>query len=358
MFLAAKVGVTAFKVGKIAVNTKETFAGLQVEIELWKVQREYYANYFEEVQLFVPPQLYTLALSRIKVLGAYIQRLLAKIEKAEGGDKKAKMMIIGKSSGEMGTSFAQDIAVMFGDLDECIQFSQVHITSSRIMQLKAIDAQLQALGQPGITSICYQQHYLSPSLNVVVQSRRLIFLLEWPLDKVPVGAKVPISWAIAGDIPYVNIDIQVSSLAQQAQDKAKKTFVQIAAQVHSDKNGLGNYTWEVPSNFVANNGKHANYFFRLSYNPADNKSSSTRFTSKVKGVTDTFKIYDPAKKTQETKSSQPTSTTSHPSQAAPSRAPSTSTVSDKSDKSEKSEKSEKGVMGKASGLVGGFKKKF
>lgn len=37
MFLAAKVGVTAFKVGKIAATTKSTFGALLEEIELWQV---------------------------------------------------------------------------------------------------------------------------------------------------------------------------------------------------------------------------------------------------------------------------------------------------------------------------------
>jgi len=37
MFLAAKVGITAFKVGKIAANTNSVFGSLLEEIELWKV---------------------------------------------------------------------------------------------------------------------------------------------------------------------------------------------------------------------------------------------------------------------------------------------------------------------------------
>jgi hypothetical protein len=42
MITAAKVGITAFKVGKVAVNTKETFGGLLVEINLWKVWDHYF----------------------------------------------------------------------------------------------------------------------------------------------------------------------------------------------------------------------------------------------------------------------------------------------------------------------------
>ena len=115
-----------------------------------------------------------------------------------------------------------------------------------------------------------------------------------------------------GDIPYVKIEVQVSSLMQQAQDKNKKKFITVAEKVHCDKTGAGHriflsYSllllllllvllttidiWEIPSNLVATNGKHSNYFFKLSYDPQDNKSTTTRFTSKVKGITDSFKMY-------------------------------------------------------------------
>jgi len=342
MILAAKVGVTAFNVGRLAVNTKNTFGGLRDEIELWKVQVEYYTNYFQEVEPFIPHSMHTLALSRLKVFQAYIDRWLAKIAKAEAGNKKAKMLVIGKSSGEMGTPFAQDVAQMCASMDECIQFSQVHLTAARTHHMKAIDAQLQALGQPGLK--LDHKKYLSDPLDVVVQSRRLIFLLEFPEEKVAVGSKVHLKWAIAGDIPHVKIELQVSSLMQQAQDKNKKKFILIADKVPCDHTGVGHHTWEIPLAHVATHGKHANYFFKLSYNPADNKASTSRFTSKVKGVTESFKIYDPSKK--ETKSAP----TSAPTQSA-------STTSQSSASSEKSD-SKGGVMGKASGLMGGIKKKF
>ena len=43
----------------------------------------------------------------------------------------------------------------------------------------------------------------------------------------------------SGDIPFVRIDIQVSSLMQQAQDKNKKKYVLVADKVASDKTGAG-----------------------------------------------------------------------------------------------------------------------
>lgn len=42
-----------------------------------------------------------------------------------------------------------------------------------------------------------------------------------------------------GDIPYVRIDVQVSSLVQQAQDKNKKKYVLVAEKVASDNTGAG-----------------------------------------------------------------------------------------------------------------------
>jgi len=338
------VGVTAFRVGKIAVNAKETFGSLKDEIGLWKVQLEYYRGYFDGLRDFIPPPLHKLATSRIKVFQAYIHRLLAKIDKAEGGNKTAKMWLIGKSSGEMGTTFATDIALMSADLDECIQFAQTHITFHRVEQLRAIDLQLKDLGQKGISVA--EQQYRYNAHELVVLSRRMIFLLEWPLEKVGAGSKVPISWVIAGDIPYVKIEIQVSSMMQQAQDKNKKKFELIADKVLCDKTGAGQHTWDVHPGFVTVNGKHSNYFFRLSYTPSEDKSSSSQFTTKVKANSDSFKIYDPAKKEAKKAQSSAAQSTTPPS----SQSSSTSTPS--------SSEKDKGLKGKASGFASGIKKKF
>ena len=42
-------------------------------------------------------------------------------------------------------------------------------------------------------------------MSIVVQSRRLIFLLEWPMEKIAVGAKVPIAWTVAGMLFFLSL---------------------------------------------------------------------------------------------------------------------------------------------------------
>jgi len=324
MFTAIKVGATAFKVGKLAANTSKVLKGLLNDVKLWEIQINYYTDFFNSVRPKIPPTLYLLCLARIRVVEAYIENLREKIKQASKGSDnnvptKVQMKLIGKASGEMGLTFAQDIEIFFLSLEESYSFCLNHIALHQVHKVDLILAKLEALGTP-VEGITESTEHINKSLSLLVQSRRLIFLLESPPPKVAVEGKIKLVWTTAGDIPHVDISIQVSSFKQQAQDKAKKSYVKIAEKLTVDHDGIGHYEWVVPHDFVKRHGKHGYYQFKISYSPpqrdvVDIADEATKqdfigvslmgkpvtFDSKVKVKSDTFKIHEPKDTAPKTK---------------------------------------------------------
>jgi len=269
------------------------------------------------------------------------------------------MKLIGKASGELGRTFLQDIEVFFSSLEESYQLCLNHISMHQIHKVDQIVAKLTAIGHP-LADVKDETHYIGNALNVVVQSRRLIFILESPQTKVAAGSVIKLVWTTAGGIPYVKIAIQVSSLMQQAQDKAKKTYVTIAEQAKTNGDAIGTFEWEVTHEFVKQHGKHGNYCFKVSYSPPppavdpsaeeqkiDVKKQdfigtslvgkSVTFETSVKAKSDTFKLHDKSKSKSATSS--PAVASPAVASPVPASSPSTSaTVSYSSPTVEKQDK--------------------
>jgi len=311
MFLAFKVGSAAFKVGKIAANTGKALKALQNDVKLWEIQINYYSDFYNLVRDKIPPSLYVLCIARTRVVISYVENLKVKIAQAQVGTKKVQMKLVAKASGEIGTSFVQDMEVFFAFLEESYQMCMHHITLHQMDKVDKVLKHLQATSNA--VGVKDEAQFISNALEITVQSRRLIFILESPQKKVASGSKVKLVWTTAGNIPFVNIEIQVSSIIQQAQDKAKKSYITIAEKIETSKDAIGQYEWEVPRDFVKNYGKHGNYHFKVSYKPTQTQESkelkeeaktdfigtslvgkTANFESKVKSSSDTFKIFDPS----------------------------------------------------------------
>jgi len=208
------------------------------------------------------------------------------VDKARAGSKKHAMQIFTKMSGQVGKTFDEDAAVYFEGLEQVYQMILHHIS---LVQMKKLDLVLEKLNlKPDKTDL----EYVSPALELHVQSQRAIYLLETPI-KIHVSSEVNIKWAVTGLIPHVTIQIQIAHLgADSEENQKKKKYLNLEEKASTGNDSLGQYSWRVPADFMKTHGKHGSYRFRLIYYPP----KDGELVIPVKVTSDKFKIRDPKDK--------------------------------------------------------------